>query len=363
MSQQISSLWVNKTDLEKSEWHDSPIGELADGQILLAIEKYALTANNITYAAVGDGFGYWNFFPSGLDEWGIVPVWGFARVVQSNHADIKAGERVYGYLPMASHLVITPGKVTDAGFLDRAPHRQGLAIIYNQYNRLDSGAENEPGRGEEERALYQPLFTTSFLIEDFMRSSDWHGAEAVLLTSASSKTALGLAVVARNLSPGIKRIGLTSEGNAAFVKETGLYDEVLTYDDLGSADAGQTIVSVDFAGNRNVLVAIHDHWGQNLKFSSLVGATHFEDRTGDGDLKGPVPEMFFAPTAAEALMTDIGPEEFRNRVDAQFKLFLSSLSDHMAVETLSGQEALQDAYLEMLANKVAPSRGLICTFG
>lgn len=358
MSNQVSSLWVQKSELPKSEWHHSAVPELADGELLLEIEKYALTANNITYAAVGDGFGYWNFFPTGEDGAGIVPVWGFAKVAASKHADIAVGERIYGYLPMASHLVVAPGNVTAAGFVDTAVHRQGLAIIYNQYNRLGTAA----GTGEAERALYQPLFTTSFLIEDFMRQSDWNGAEALLMTSASSKTSLGLALVAKNLSPEIKRIGLTSAGNAEFVRDTGLYDEVLTYDALETADAGQKVVSVDFAGNSKLLARIHDHWDQNLKFSSLVGATHISERAGAGDLKGPAPVLFFAPTAAETLMKEIGPVEFRARVDAQFASFVEGVDGHLAVEHLSGEDALQSAYLEMLANNVAPNRGLICAF-
>jgi len=359
MSDKISSLWVKKADLPQTEWHSADAPELVDGQILLEIEKYALTANNITYAAVGDGFGYWNFFPTGDADWGIVPVWGFAKVAASSNADIPVGERVYGYLPMASHLVVSPGNVTDAGFVDHAEHRQGLAIIYNQYHRL--GTQVAPM--EDERALYQPLFTTSFLIEDMMRKAEWYGAEAVLLTSASSKTALGLALVAKNLSPDIKRIGMTSPTNRDFVEKTGLYDQVLTYDDLGKAVKDQPIVSVDFAGNTILRTAIHAHWDSNLKYSALVGVTHYEARTEAGDMKGPTPVMFFAPTVAESLMKEVGPATFRAMVDEQFASFVTSVAGHLSVEHLSGQAALQSAYLEMLANKVAPNRGLICAMG
>ena len=352
----MNSLWVNKSELDNSKWNQAEPPALADGQILLAIEKYALTANNITYAAVGDGFGYWNFFPTGEEDWGIVPVWGFAKVVASQHPEISVGERIYGYLPMATHLQVSPGQVTDAGFVDQAVHRQGLAIIYNQYHRLGS----EAGSHEAERALFQPLFTTSFLIEDFMRGSGWFGAEALLMTSASSKTGLGLAQVSKNLSPEIKRIGLTSASNKAFVDSTGLFDDVLSYDQLNEADAGAATVSVDFAGNGQLLAAIHEQWGDNLKFSSLVGATHVEERGGADELAGPKPELFFAPTAAETLMSKIGPAEFRARVDAEFDGFVSNAARYLKVEDLQGEDALQKAYLEMLANKVAPSRGLMC---
>lgn len=354
----MNSLWVKKDELNKSEWHAAEPGNLVDGQILLQVEKYALTANNITYAAVGDGFGYWNFFPTGDEQWGIVPVWGFAKVVASENPDIQVGERVYGYLPMGSHLVVNPGSISETGFVDMAEHRQGLAIIYNQYHRLGK----DEGMHEAERAIFQPLFTTSFLIEDFMRSSDWYGAEALVMTSASSKTSLGLAQVAKNLSPSIKRIGLTSGGNVGFVQQTGLYDEVLTYDQLAKADASRPTVSVDFAGNSQLLSDVHSHWGDNLKFSSLVGATHYEERGGADQLAGPAPELFFAPTAAESLMEKVGPTEFRARVDAEFATFVKNAADYLQVEDLNGFEALQNAYLEMLANRVAPSRGLMCNF-
>jgi hypothetical protein len=268
------------------------------------------------------------------------------------------GERAYGYLPMASHLLVTPVNVQDGGFVDGAAHRQGLAIIYNQYHRLGTAE----GPLEAERAIFQPLFTTSFLIEHFMRSNDWFGAEALVMTSASSKTALGLAMVAKNLSPAIRRIGLTSAGNMSFVEQTGLYDAVLDYDDLESANAGQPAVSVDFAGNGSLLSDIHTHWGDNLKFSSLVGATHVEERGGGADLQGPKPELFFAPTAAEALMKEIGPAAFRARVDEQFAAFVKDASAYLTIEDIAGTYGLQSAYLAMLANEVAPSRGLMCHF-
>ena len=352
----MQSLWVKKNDLAQSEWHDSDTPTLADGQILLAVEKYALTANNITYAVVGDGFGYWNFFPTGDSDWGIVPVWGFASVVASQNPDITVGERVYGYLPMASHLLVTPTNVQDGGFVDGAVHRQGLAIIYNQYHRL--GQDESPL--EAERAIFQPLFTTSFLIEHFMRSNDWFGAKALVMTSASSKTSLGLAMVVKNLSPAIRRIGLTSAGNKSFVEQSGLYDEVLTYDNLSEADAAKPTVSVDFAGNGQLLANIHARWADMLKFSSLVGATHVAERGGADDLQGPKPVLFFAPTAAESLMKEIGPAAFRAQVDEQFAAFVTGASAYLKVEHLEGRAALQSAYLAMLANDVAPSRGLMC---
>ncbi|MCR8228765.1 DUF2855 family protein, partial [Pseudomonas aeruginosa] len=77
---------------------------LAEGQALLAVGEFALTANNVTYAALGDALRYWEFFPAG-EGLGIVPVWGFAEVLASRCPGVEPGERFYGYYPMASHLL------------------------------------------------------------------------------------------------------------------------------------------------------------------------------------------------------------------------------------------------------------------
>lgn len=352
----MRSLWVKKSQLDQTDWNEESGLELDSGEILLRIDKFALTANNITYAVVGDGFGYWNFFPTGDDDWGIVPVWGFATVITSQHDDIAEGERVYGYLPMATHLVVKPDKVSEGGFLDGAAHRKSMASVYNQYHRLGTAI----GEHENERAIFEPLFLTSFLIENAMRDAGWHGAEAVVLTSASSKTAMALAAVCKSQSPAIKRIGMTSPPNRDFVEGTGLYDQILTYDELGMAVKDMAVVSVDFAGNSKLLQAIHDHWQDELKYSCLVGATHVEERKGTGELKGPKPILFFAPTAAETLIGEIGPAEFRRRIDAQFSQFVKQMAQHLAIEYIDGDAALEAAYRQMLAGDVAPSRGLVC---
>ena len=108
---------------------------LADGQVRVRIAHFAYTSNNITYAAFGEGMNYWRFYPSGEEGWGVIPVWGFATVVESTHPEVPVGERVYGYLPMASHTVLTPVRVSAGGWADGAPHRAELHPVYNQLTR------------------------------------------------------------------------------------------------------------------------------------------------------------------------------------------------------------------------------------
>ena len=356
----MQQVHVQKSDLTKADVVERDEGALADGSVRLAIESFSVTANNVTYAVVGDGFGYWNFFPAPEGK-GIVPMWGHARVTQSNHPEFAEGERVYGYLPMASHLDVVPGKVSAGGFVDMAEHRQPMSPIYNQYSRLAADPEHDPDR-EGERMIFGPLFRTGFLIEYFMRAEDWFGAKQVILTSASSKTAMGLASVAKRRSPGVKRVGLTSPGNVEFVKASGLYDEVLAYDAVGDLAAVPS-VTVDFAGNAKILGALHHNFGDHLKYSCLVGATHIEERGGGmgagGDLPGPTPTLFFAPDHAVALFKEHGPEKAGAMVAESWRGFLEDARGSIAIERRSGLEAARDTFVEMVGGSVDPAKGIV----
>ncbi|UIP05564.1 DUF2855 family protein [Erythrobacter sp. SDW2] len=349
---------VKKDELTTTQIVHASDAPLADSAVRLAIESFSVTANNVTYAVIGDMFGYWNFFPA-PDGMGIVPMWGHARVVESNCPDIAVGERVYGYLPMADTLDVIPGNISKSGFIDTAAHRQPMSPIYNQYARLAADPEHDPAR-EAERMIYGPLFKTGFLIEYFMRGEGWFGAEQVVLTSASSKTAMGLAAVAKQNSPQVKRIGLTSAGNVAFVEGTGLYDAVLAYDDIGSLEV-VTTVSVDFAGSAQILARLHHHFSDQLKYSCMVGVTHVGERGGMGDpgLPGTKPTLFFAPDHAQALFKELGPQGAGAAIGASWGYFLGAVDGAIAIDRRKGLEAAREAYLATLAGKADPAVGIV----
>jgi len=349
---------INRKALGEARIVDAPAGALADGAVRLRIESFSVTANNVTYAVAGDAFGYWNFFP-GEGEWGVVPMWGHAVVEESNHPDIAVGERVYGYLPMATHLDVLPVGVSPGGFTDGAAHRQPMSPIYNQYSRLAADPEHDPAR-EGERMIFGPLFKTGFLIESFMRREGWFGAEAVICTSASSKTAMGLASVARHRSPGMKRIGLTSAGNVEFVKRTGFYDQVLAYDDLASLPQVASVL-VDFAGNAGLMHGVHTTLGDHLKYSCTVGATHVGAGFGQerGALPGPTPVLFFAPDHAVAAIKELGPKAFGEAVAESWLRFIAEAGGALTIDTRAGLEAARNAFAATLAGKADPAVGIV----
>ena len=335
---------------------DYDVPHIGPGEMRLVVEQFAVTANNVTYAAMGDAMNYWDFFPA-PDGYGIVPVWGHAHVDASNVEGFAVGERVYGYLPMASHLVVRPNAVKAGSFCDAAPHRQHLATVYNQYRRLTADPGHD-GNREDVRAVFEPLFMTSWLIRAMFAGQEWHGADTLVMTSASSKTALALAHVVKSQSPEIARIGLTSPGNMDFVRGTGLYDRVLPYDGI-AALAGANAVSVDFAGNGAVLRAVHAVLGDGLTYSCLVGLTHWESRGGAGDMPGPKPILFFAPTHMATMIAQLGGDGFGRAVAESWGRFAADARGLVRIAPVEGLAAGAEAFKSLVAGQASPDAGVV----
>lgn len=351
-------LIVNRTALSDariiaSEFPDT----LPEGTCLLRISGFALTANNITYGVAADMLGYWDFFPAQDKTDGRIPVWGFASVIASAHPGIAVGERVYGYLPMSSHVLVSPGQISDVGFMDVAPHRAERAPIYNHYAFTRTDPQWKPDQ-EPLISLFRPLFTTSFLLNDLHRENDCFGAEQIILSSASSKTAIGLAfLLSQNAPDGVSVVGLTGQGNRAFVEGLGCYDRVLGYDQVAEL-ANVPSAFVDMAGNAELRRRIHEHLRDALKSSRAVGMTHWQDSKGlGGDLPGPAPEFFFAPSYAQERIRALGMEEFQSRLGAAWSGFVAEAQDWITVSEGQGAESVLTVYHSMLKGDIDPALG------
>jgi hypothetical protein len=353
---------VDKAQLSRCELQQWQLDQdaLQPGQVLLHVERFAFTANNVTYAAMGDAMHYWRFFPApaGL---GCIPVWGFAEVAASRCDGVQPGERFYGYYPMATHVVVQPARVTSQGFVDAAEHRSDLPVIYNQYLRCERDPLY-PLASEDLQMLLRPLFTTSFLLDDFFADNDFFGARRLVLTSASSKTALGMAYLlhgerARRPQQ-YEIVGLTSSGNVDFVRACGLYDRVLRYDQVADLDASQPTAYVDFAGNGATLTLLHRHFGPALRYACLVGLSHWDQRGGlPTDLPGPKPQLFFAPTQAAKRVKEWGGATFQQRLAGHWQGFSASASQWLRVEYAQGAAAVASVYEQVLAGRADPQTG------
>lgn len=333
---------------------------LAPGELLLACDRFAFTANNITYALLGEQYGYWRYFPTEVG-WGRIPVWGFADVVASRHPQLPVGERVYGYLPMSTALRVSVDRVHAAGFADAAPHRSALPAAYQYYRRVRA----DPGyrvEREAEHVLLQPLFLTAFLLHDFVTENRHFGARRILLTSASSKTAIATAArFALGKSPALELIALTSDRHAAFVTGLGYADRVLSYEAIESLDATVPTLAIDFAGNAALRRRVHRHCLNQLTASLLVGGTHWQAAESPEDLPGAKPQVFFAPAQLAHRSRAWGPQVFEQRLAEAWLGFVADTTRWLRIRSAHGSEAVERVYREALAGSLDPRDGHVLT--
>jgi len=362
------TLLVNKSDFTDITIVNQDYTPLEEGSIRVSVGPWALTANNITYMVAGDQIGYWGFFrpdaygidipDSDIKAHGRMPVWGYGKVTESKCSGVDVGKVIYGFLPIAENFDITPSKISPSGFSDNAEHRQKLHGLYNRYTFIDS--DPSFGMHQDLQPLLRPLFTTSFLIDDFLDDENFFGTEQVLVLSASSKTALGTAYCLKERG-GIKVTALTSERNKAFTKATGFYNEVQTYDTIIDLDPNIKTVIVDMSGNDNVIATVQDHFKENLTYICRVGLSHWDAKPSVVSKHKTPQAFFFAPDRAKQRMEDWGGGGFMQKLGARWVPFLSSASTWLDVEKAEGIGPILKAYKEVLGGQVSPDKGYLFT--
>lgn len=337
--------------------------EPGEGQILLALDRFALSANNVSYAAAGDMLGYWNFFPADDPTYGRVPVWGFAIVLKSRHPGITEGERIFGFWPMSTHAVLTPSAVEVGTFAEAGPVRAALHPWYNRYFRCGGDPLYDEARRDLQPGLWA-LFMTGWLLDDFLAEHRYFGGEQVVVASASSKTAYSFASSAsRSSDHEVAVVGLTSAGNRSFVADLGVYDQIITYDDLASLRSDRRTVFIDIAGNASVRLAVHERYGDDLVHSCLVGGTHQGAGATEAALPGPAPQFFFVPDHSEGRAAEWGRDEFTSRFVAAWRPFVEDASTRLQIDCRQGVESIESAYLDVLTGKVGPQTSVLVALG
>lgn len=351
---------VAREDLRRTRFARAEVpdgSELRSGEVLLEIERFGFSANNVTYATLGEAMRYWQFFPAPAG-WGRVPVWGYASVAASAHNEFEVGERIFGYLPMSTHLTVIAGRVNAGGFIDAAPHRADLPAVYQRYTRLPAASEDRAA--EDQQALWRPLFMTSFGAADFLADGGVLDAEQIVLSGASSKTAMGIAfLLARGLE-GVRLVGLTSPRNVAFTKRTGYYDDVIAYGELQQFPADTSLLFVDLAGDERLLTELSGLIGDQLR-TVVVGATHWEHRAQATPLGGGGAELFFPPPWMEKRRSEWGSGEFARRYEEAWDVFLPTVERWMQIEHRRGRDDVEAVYRRTLDGDIDPAVGQMLT--
>jgi hypothetical protein len=264
--------------------------------------------------------------------------------------------------------------------LDRRP--------YNQLLRCAADPQYDPSPQREDLTmLYRPLFWTSFWCEDWFFKFGYRGANKILISSASSKTAFCLAYLIRKRygrgQISHKRIiGLTSKRNVAFTTGLGLYDDVVDYDSLATSASmrvspGDRWMYVDVAANDVLNKAIFAHLGQNqnLVASIALGMTNISPSTpndlsanwtfnnfADSDDKrksSDSVEAFFMVEWLNVRKHQLTPREIYGMQDNAWRELMKDCEGWVRLERVFGAEDVKRAYERVAKEGFKPHEGFI----
>ena len=347
---------VNKQDLSINRVASGSSETLTNEGISFEVERFAFTANNLTYFMVGEKLGYWQFFPpidNRADEnWGIIPVWGIGKVVASNNSLVEVGSRYFGYFPPATYLHMNSIALAQGNLIDTSAHRKPLPQGYNLYRPLEQTQGGKQAHIENLQMLLWPLYITSYCLWDLIEQSSAKPEQVVVL-SASSKTSLGLAHALKK--SGYHTIGITSSKNESFVSELNIYSEVLHYDGIEYLSSKQTIV-VDMSGNAKVKNELKAKLGGALMRYVQVGLTHWQDAVEDED-----GEFFFAPAHIQARIAELGAQTFHTQSGAFIKEAMMWSASWLNVKEQSGIHTLADDFYAICKGDIPANVGLVYT--
>ncbi|TDL15570.1 hypothetical protein BD410DRAFT_796257 [Rickenella mellea] len=383
--------------------------------ILLRVDRFGFSANNITYQALGEvpHFRYFDFHlaPRSKDNTvtpeshGLIPVWGFGTVVWSSHPRVAVGERVYGYFAPTRYLLlpVSPSDANKYSFFVPRPHFPADRRPYNQIIRCANDALYDPTPDAEDLTmLYRPLFWTSFWCEDWLAESSYRSGETqtqknVLISSASAKTSFCLAYLVRKrfVESGVNIVGLTSARNESFTRGLGLYDEVLNYDALkktlssAQSAAHAEWIYVDVAGseeiNENVRACFEKCKNSRLLAHISLGMTTLSPSSSNVTSKSwttntsllsapsitmganpdskssrlPNPEEFFMPEWLALRRKALSVTEITQMQAKAWKELMRDCRGWVKMECVEGGENVLPAYEKVVKDGVGPEKGLV----
>lgn len=321
------------------------LAEPGPGEVLLQVDRFGLSANNVTYAALGVAMHYADFFPSEKlgGDWSMLPVWGVARVLRSHSEWVRTGDQVYGYFPSASHCVLRPQAATSDGF---RVEREQIPEHFSFYHRYGVAGRDPLYVAEQldRMVVLRPLFMTSLLLSDYLSSEKFSQAEQFVMSSAGSKTALGTAnALAAHSSSNI--IGLASAPNHAAAEAFGGYSQMLDYAQLEQLPQRPTVY-VDFSGDAALRDRLAKHLGSNLTRVVSIGMTHWHAGAPGKPSGDYASEVFFAPAwASQRKQTD---PQFAKRIFVGWQTLLTRASAHYEVAQGIGMQAIGDHYAALV---------------
>ncbi len=348
------SFIVNSKNRNQYGLKNTGLTVLSENEITAKVEKFGFTSNNITYASLAETIPYLKFFPDvSNEENGILPVWGIAKVTESKHPEIRAGQRFFGFLPAAEYVQIRPSSANSSGFTAERKQIKPEYGFYNSCSFLDKDVFYEESL-EDEMTVFRPLFLTGILVADWLEFNEYRSADTVVISSASSKTSYGIAKAVKSNEKKCRLIGLASERNTEFCRSLKVYDEVISYDRVEEISADYSVLYADVAGSEPLRERLGAYLGERLKLVLSVGMSHGSTAGFQAGILGERFEIFFAPGWMMKRRRRL-PE----KIGHIWKSQIGSVGNYFRTVRKRGLENFEKDYADFLSGKINPSESLL----
>lgn len=364
---------------------------LKKGEIRILVDKFGLSTNNLFYAQMGEApfLKFFHVYPiEGHKDLANVPAWGLGTIIESENPEFNIGERYRGFFHM-TNVVQMKAKRSSDGLVAIGGNRDKLNKAYNRFVRVSEGPSSPftgTGSKPDLAMIAAPGALSGFVIYELLKKKSYYGGNSVVLTSASSKLSLAVAVCLQEARANgkVKKVtGYTSAANIEFVQSTGLYDDVLTYEQNLPSNNEFQFVMIDVAGDADIF----QRNKKQLKKALAVGGTHSNAKASTftsfgpsglikimGGMIAPKPvadwlddklnptlEMFFAPSVMAMLADEFGKNAFEKMGDAALNEFVVAAIDNgwIAVVRADALEAIQASYDRVFRGHLPPSEAVI----
>ncbi len=355
--------------------------------VTLEVIKSGLTANNTFYIRLGDEapFNFFKCYPVDskaelvkdktlpMDGYVHPPAWGLAKVLDSTVESIPVGSTYLGHLPIGTHVSFKSANVNNDG--NMVIERAEVDSAYNVFYKIDEDDALLTEAYGDVALVCWPGIITGFGCYFTLQKNNFYGANNLVITSASSKVALALAFYLKD--SGRRVIGYTSELNKKFCEETGLYSQVLSYDDL--LDPDEKYLFIDIIGSNQIynknkgcvtkLIAIGNTAGalgkdstfgifpfyDNIKFVlTIMGAPRWTR-----SWMNPSHELYLVLDSLKELKAEWGLTKYNTLLKEHTHRFCASANNWLSVKKCDSEESIKKAFVDIVEGKVPPSEVIV----
>ena len=322
------------------------------------------------------------------DEYMHPPVWGIAEVTSSNIDKVEVGTQYMALLPMGESVSFAKAKLNPEDDTVLIVDRPEAFVAYNTLSKIDTDSPMRYGSEYSDYALAcSPGIVTGHGLYFRMVTTNCYGADTVVVTSASSKVALAMALYMKNdpdnKFQNTKIVGYTSPSNMEFCQKAGVYDEVLSYDKMLPSSEKKYIM-IDIAGRGDIYANNDKQAGVDIVKLLVVGnSSNTDDKKGTvatfsyyaivkmicamtglpsflHSWMHPTQEFFLIWEDVAAMKKLYGDEKFKKISKEKCLLFCQTAKEKwMSIREAKTEEEIEKAFTDILDGSVPPTETIV----